>query len=59
MKKEIQELYDRLDLLEKSIDISLQQEVIEELRLLKDKVNQIEEFLIRRTRGFYLRDINR
>ncbi len=59
MKKEIQELYDRLDLLEKSIDISLQQEVIEELRLLKDKVNQIEEFLIRRTKGFYLRDINR
>ncbi|QQY80394.1 hypothetical protein EDD65_10233 [Keratinibaculum paraultunense] len=59
IKKEIQEIYDRLDLLEKNIDISLQQDGVKELRLLKDKVNQIEEFLIRRTRGFYLKDINR
>ncbi|WP_236908194.1 hypothetical protein [Clostridium sp. Cult3] len=45
--------------MEKKIDYLSEGESTEEFELLKSKVKEMEEFLIRRTRGFYLRDKNR
>jgi hypothetical protein len=41
--------------LEKKIDYLSEEKLVEEFEFLKSKVKEMEEFLIRRTRGAYLR----
>lgn len=57
--KEIGNIYSLIKELENRVNIIEEANYVENLKILTENLDDMEDFLIRRTRGLYLRDKNR
>lgn len=57
--KDIENVYSLIKELENRVNIIEEANYVENLKILKENLDDMEDFLIRRTRGLYLRDKNR
>ena len=55
IKKEVEKIYESISKLEEKINNIGEEKELNTLKILTERIDEIEDFLIMRTRGFYLR----